>query len=173
MSSRRGFLYQTGATIAAGRAEAAASGAPNILYIHSHDTGRYLQPYGHPVPTPNFKKLASDGVLFRQAFSAAPTCSPSRACLLTGQFAHQNGMIGLAHRGFAMNDYGKHMLHTLRGAGYRSVLAGLQHIADKPEKIGYDDLLRSGRSWRRWSATVWRTTRWSSARPITAWPFRA
>src|SRR5882724_1334755 len=142
MSSRRGFLYQAGATMAAGRASAAATGPPNILYIHSHDSGRYLQPYGYPVPTPNLKKLASQGVLYRQAFSAAPTCSPSRACLLTGQFAHQNGMIGLAHRGFAMNDYGKHMLHTLRGVGYRSVLAGLQHIADKPEKIGYDDLLR-------------------------------
>lgn len=140
MASRRAFLQST--LIAASRAGAATAAPPNILYIHSHDTGRYLSPYGHAVPTPNLKKLASEGVLFRQAFSAAPTCSPSRACLLTGQYAHQNGMIGLAHRGFAMNDYRKHVLHTLRGGGYRSVLGGLQHIADKPEKIGYDELLR-------------------------------
>lgn len=51
-------------------------------------------------------------------------------------------MIGLAHRGFSMNDPGKHILYTLRTAGYRSVLAGLQHIADTPEKIGYDEPLR-------------------------------
>jgi len=57
---------------------------PNILYLHSHDTGRYIQPYGHAVPTPNMQKLAEEGVLFRKAFCAGPTCSPSRAALLTG-----------------------------------------------------------------------------------------
>src|SRR5438105_1749264 len=114
---------------------------PNIVYIHSHDSGRYLQPYGHAVPTPNLQRLASQGVLFRQAFSVAPTCSPSRASLLTGQCAHRNGMLGLAHRGFAMNDYQKHIIHTLRRAGYKSVLAGLQHIAAKPETIGFDEML--------------------------------
>jgi N-sulfoglucosamine sulfohydrolase len=40
-----------------------------------------------------------------------------------------------------MNDYQKHILYTLRAAGYKSVLAGLQHIAAKPETIGYDEVL--------------------------------
>ena len=53
---------------------------PNILYLHSHDTGRYVQPYGHQVPTPNIQRLADQGMLFREAFCAAPTCSGSRAC---------------------------------------------------------------------------------------------
>ena len=75
---------------------------PNILYIHSHDTGRYVQPYGQNVPTPNIQRLAEEGVLFRQGFCAAPTCSPSRASLLTGQCAHSSGMLGLAHRGFSI-----------------------------------------------------------------------
>ena len=57
---------------------------PNILYIHSHDTGRYVQPYGYAIPTPSIQRLAEQGILFRKAFSAAPTCSPSRASLLTG-----------------------------------------------------------------------------------------
>ena len=57
---------------------------PNVLYIHSHDTGRYVQPYGFQVPTPNIQLLADQGVLFREAFCAAPTCSGSRASLLTG-----------------------------------------------------------------------------------------
>src|SRR6185369_2946181 len=109
--SRRQFLRTAAAgsaAIGAGGARGAAMQRPNILYIHSHDSGRYLQPYGYNVPTPNIQKLASDGILFRQAFSGAPTCSPSRASLLTGQCAHQNGMLGLAHRGFALNDYSKH-----------------------------------------------------------------
>lgn len=118
---------------------------PNILYIHSHDTGRYIQPYGHAIPTPNLQALAEDGVLFRQAFCASPTCSPSRACLLTGESAHNNGMIGLAHRGFSMNDYGHHMVHTLREVGYTSALTGIQHIADRSDSpwrtIGYDAFL--------------------------------
>lgn len=71
-------------TLAAGRLNASPSVRPNILYIHSHDTGRYIQPYGFDVPTPNLQKLAGEGILFRQAFDAAPTCSPSRASLLTG-----------------------------------------------------------------------------------------
>ena len=93
---------------------------PNILYLHSHDTGRYIQPYGHQVPTPNIQRLADQGMLFREAFCAAPTCSGSRACLLTGQWAHSNGMTGLAHRGWTLNDYSTTSLHTLRDAGYWS-----------------------------------------------------
>jgi N-sulfoglucosamine sulfohydrolase len=115
---------------------------PNILYIHSHDTGRYVQPYGHAVPAPNLQQLAEQGMLFRQAFSAAPTCSPSRASLLTGQCAHSSGMLGLAHRGFALRDYSQHIVHTLRRAGYYSALAGIQHIAKDPAVIGYDRLMR-------------------------------
>jgi N-sulfoglucosamine sulfohydrolase len=111
---------------------------PNILYLHSHDTGRYVQPYGHPVPTPNIQHLADQGVLFRQAFCATPTCSTSRACLLTGQYGHNNGMLGLAHRGWSLNDYHQHIVHTLREAGYYSVLIGEQHIAKRPEVIGFD-----------------------------------
>jgi N-sulfoglucosamine sulfohydrolase len=114
---------------------------PNILYIHSHDTGRYVQPYGYQVPTPNIQLLADQGVLFRQAFCAAPTCSGSRASLLTGQYCHNNGMLGLAHRGWSLNDYGEHLVHPLRAAGYRSVLIGEQHISEDPGVIGYDEVI--------------------------------
>jgi arylsulfatase A-like enzyme len=122
------------------RASAASAGKrPNILYIHSHDTGRYLQPFGHAVPAPNLQRLAESGMLFRQAFNAAPTCSPSRAALLTGQCPHSNGMLGLAHRGFVLNDYKKHILHTLRAsAGYYSAQIGVQHITKDPAITGYD-----------------------------------
>lgn len=118
----------------------AAKSRPNFLYIHSHDTGRYIQPYGYAVATPNLQKLAEGGVLFRQAHNAAPTCSPSRASLLTGCCPHRNGMLGLAHRGFSLSDYRQHIVNTLRPAGYRSALIGLQHIARDPKAIGYDEV---------------------------------
>lgn len=116
---------------------------PNIVYIHTHDTGRMIEPYGYAVSTPNLMKLARDGIVFRQAFSGAPTCSPSRACLLTGQSAHESGMYGLAHRGFALKDYGQHLVHALRRGGYHSALCGIQHIAEDPNVIGYDEVLAS------------------------------
>lgn len=116
---------------------------PNILYLHSHDTGRYIEPYGYSVPTPNLAKLASQGILFRNAFDAAPTCSPARASLLTGHCPHNNGMLGLAHRGFALSDYKQHIAHTIRPQGYRSSLIGIQHIATDPSIIGYDEVVQS------------------------------
>ena len=117
---------------------------PNILYLHSHDTGRYIQPYGFAVPTPNLQRLAEQGMLFRQAFCSGPTCSPSRAALLTGQCAHSSGMLGLAHRGWSLSDYSQHIIHTLRPAGYRSTLIGMQHVSSRPEgpaRIGYDQIV--------------------------------
>ena len=136
--ARRAFLQSVAAGSAAGALAQNTRLRPNIIYIHSHDTGRYLQPYGHSVPAPNLQRLAEGGVLFRNAFNAAPTCSPSRASLLTGQCPHSNGMLGLAHRGFFLTDYKRHIAHTLRAAGYYSELIGLQHIARDPNVIGYD-----------------------------------
>lgn len=112
---------------------------PNILYIHSHDTGRYIQPYGHAMETPRLQQLAEDGILFRQAFSVAPTCSPSRAGLLTGQYPHSAGMFGLAHRGFSMHNYNQHLVHSLHRAGYYSALIGVQHVAHDSAIIGYNE----------------------------------
>lgn len=111
---------------------------PNILYLNSHDTGRYVQPYGHAIPTPNIQWLADQGVMFRSAFCAAPSCSGSRAALLTGQYCHTNGMMGLAHRGFMLNDYDHHIVRTLSGAGYHTGLIGEQHVSADPDVLGYD-----------------------------------
>lgn len=118
------------------------AGLPNIVYLHSHDTGRHVQPQGAPVRTPRIQGLAEDGVLFRRAFCAAPTCSASRACLLTGRYAHSNGMLGLAHRGWSLRDYQWHIVNTLRRAGYHSVLIGEQHISKRPDIIGYDEVIK-------------------------------
>lgn len=147
-TTRREFLKAATSVSAAAALRPAAALAsapgtlPNILYLHSHDSGRYLRPYGHNVPTPNLMRIADRGILFRKMHCAAPTCSASRSALLTGQTPHAAGMNGLAHRGWKLNDYKQHLLHTLRAQkGYHTVLAGLQHIAVDPKVIGFDEIL--------------------------------
>lgn len=117
----------------------------NVIYLHAHDAGTYIQPYGHAVQTPHLQSLAESGMIFRQSFCVNPTCSPSRACLLTGQSAHENGMLGLAHRGFRLDDYSRTLPNFLRENGWRTALSGVQHIAYEPyasvDEIGYDEIL--------------------------------
>lgn len=118
---------------------------PNIIYFHTHDTGRYIEPYGAPIRTPRLQAFAEESVVFRNAHSAAPTCSPSRAALLTGQWAHTAGMLGLAHRGHCLKNYDHHLVRTLHRHGYTSALVGVQHEANGPgaatETIGYHEEL--------------------------------
>lgn len=101
---------------------------PNIIFFHSHNSGRFVEPYGHAVPTPNLMRLAREGVLFRRAFSAAPSCSPSRAAFLTGQYPHCAGMFGLAHRGFALKYPDRHIARLLAGHGYTTAGCGTEHV---------------------------------------------
>ncbi len=121
-----------------------------MLYLHSHDTGRYVQPYGHAIPTPAYQRLAEEGVLFRQNFCIGPTCSPSRAALLTGQTPHSCGQLGLAHRGFELQHLERHLAWTLRNNGYVTTLVGVQHVVrNEPERIaatGYERSFTDGRN---------------------------
>ncbi len=117
----------------------------NILYIHSHDTGRYVQPYGFAVPTPNLQRLAEGGVLFRQAFCANPTCSASRASMLMGTWPHVNGMMGLVNRGCELptEHYRWHLANYLSGQGYETVISGFQHEVsrERQELLGYQTFI--------------------------------
>ena len=113
----------------------------NILYMHSHDTGRYIEPYGYNISTPNLMKLSKEGTLFRNAFSAGATCCPSRSALLTGMVPHSNGMFGHTSRGFKLNDYGRHIVQFLNRNGFETALCGIQHEAQDREIIGYHKLL--------------------------------
>jgi uncharacterized sulfatase len=64
---------------------------PNILFIITDDQSwEHLGCYGDKaVRTPNIDTLAWQGVLFKNAYCAAPSCSPSRASILTGQDAYR------------------------------------------------------------------------------------
>ena len=61
---------------------------PNILFLCADDWAwPHASCLGCPVvKTPAFDRIAKEGVLFRNAHTAAPSCSPSRAAILTGQW---------------------------------------------------------------------------------------
>lgn len=61
--------------------------SPNILWILSEDMGPELGFLGTPeVRTPNIDALAKQGMYFKQAFTTAPVCSPSRSAFNTGMY---------------------------------------------------------------------------------------
>ncbi len=134
----------------------------NVLYIHTHDSGRILSPYGYKVPTPAIEKFAGEAAVFRNAYCVGPTCSPSRAGLLTGTYPHQNGMLGLSQRGFSL-DFGKHLVPYLNCHGYHTVLCGIQHEAgwylDRnrgTETIGYqEEITRDSSGFRQEDLVDW------------------
>lgn len=100
---------------------------PNILMMISHDSGRMYSNYGYQVETPNFEELAQKSVQFDNYFCPAPQCSPSRGSILTGKYPHNNGLIGLAHLGFSINEGNITLPMALRDGGYDTTLIGLSH----------------------------------------------
>ena len=74
----------------------AAFGAkqPNIVLILLDDMGyRDVGFAGNKyISTPNIDKLAQSGAVFSQCYASAPNCAPTRACLLTGQYAPRHGV---------------------------------------------------------------------------------
>ena len=101
---------------------------PNILLAIADDwSWPHAGAYGDPtVKTPAFDRLAREGALFTRAFAAAPSCTPSRAALLTGRYPHQLEEGGVLH-GFLPEKFpvytdlleraGYHAGHTRKGWG--------------------------------------------------------
>src|SRR3954469_24511865 len=91
------FLSLTGFAAAVHGADAAR---PNILFVFADDWGRHASAYakldGRPsmndvIKTPNCDRIAREGVLFRNAFVTAPSCTPCRSSLLSGQYFFRTG----------------------------------------------------------------------------------
>jgi arylsulfatase A-like enzyme len=116
----------------------------NLVVITCHDLGRYLGCYGiETVRTPHIDALAQEGVKFTQSFAAAPQCSPARAAMTTGRHPHCTGVLGLTHGRFAwdLTEDQVTVPQYLSSHGYHTVLAGLQHEANRTARLGFDDLL--------------------------------
>lgn len=89
----RTLLLLLVASVTASAAPAAAEGrasSPNILFIIADDWGAHAGAYGTPwVRTPNFDRVARDGILFTNVYTPNAKCAPSRAAILTGRNSWQ------------------------------------------------------------------------------------
>lgn len=118
---------------------AVAADRPNILYIMSDDHAAHaISAYGSRLakiaPTPNIDRLAKEGALFTNAFCTNSICSPSRACVLTGQYNHVNGSFDLSGR----VGPGKQMLAIqMKKAGYQTAMIGKWHLKAEPRDFDY------------------------------------
>jgi arylsulfatase A-like enzyme len=116
-----------------------AARKPNVLYIMSDDHAAHgISAYGSRLakiaPTPNLDRLAKEGALFSNAFCTNSICSPSRACVLTGQYNHVNGAVDLSGRVMP----GKQMLAIEMGkAGYETAMIGKWHLKVEPKDFDY------------------------------------
>lgn len=69
------------------------SPSPNVVLMVTDDQGAQMSALGTKgVSTPFMDQLAREGTLFTNAFSVSPSCSPSRAAILTGMYPHANGL---------------------------------------------------------------------------------
>jgi uncharacterized sulfatase len=83
----------------------AAQDRPNILFLFADDLGRYASAYaeaGNPSPndliaTPAFDRVAREGAIFENAFVSVPSCTPSRAAVVTGRHFFRNGSHSQLH----------------------------------------------------------------------------
>lgn len=102
--NRRQFLKNTALGIAGlsvgGQAMAAAAEPgkrPNIFFFFADDWGRYASIYETSRPstafeTPVFDRFAREGVRFNHAHVCAPSCTPCRSSLLSGQYFYRTGL---------------------------------------------------------------------------------
>ncbi|MDG5761718.1 sulfatase [Natronococcus sp. A-GB1] len=117
---------------------------PNVLLMHCHDLGRYLGCYGVDIETPAIDSLAAEGAIFENHFVTAPQCTPSRGSLMTGRHPHVNGLMGLAHAHWELDDGERIVPHYLSDADYETHLFGLQHITQDTDKLQYDYIHSEG-----------------------------
>src|SRR5438105_6368622 len=127
MKSRRLFVLATlGVCLFSATAYAAAP-RWNILFCFADDWGRYASCYAaidkkpsinDVVKTPNVDRLAREGVLFRNAFVNAPSCTPCRSSLLSGRYFFNCGR-GAILQGAVWDSSIPSFPLLLKDAGYR------------------------------------------------------
>ena len=86
------------------------------------------------VRTPHLDRLASQGVLFRNTFANTPVCCPARANILTGKYAHRNGMVANDLR---LRESERTIAEVLAENGYRTGFVGKWHLDGGPRRPGF------------------------------------
>lgn len=138
---------------------------PNVLWIGTDEQHRQsVGAYGSVnCPTPNIDRLASQALVFDQAFCPTAVCAPARASMLTGRLPSEGSVISNNHMDFAVPflDTGRVVLPRtwvpdLIGAGYRCSHVGKWHVLpigaekDRPSLFGFEgpDWPGYGKTWK-------------------------
>lgn len=113
---------------------------PNVIMIVLDDTGfAELGCYGSAIATPNFDRIAQNGIRFNN-FHTTAWCAPTRACLLTGRNHHSVGMgffphVELEHAGYTgrIPKSAGTLARVLRDSGYNAYAVGKWHLTPRDE----------------------------------------
>jgi arylsulfatase len=128
------------------RYESEAKNKPNILFLMADQhRGDCLGCAGNPViKTPHLDSIAHDGVIFSNAYTSTPSCTPARSGILTGLSPWHHGMIGY---GRIAGKYPFELPGALRDAGYYLYGIGKMHWFPQRRLRGYNKILldESGR----------------------------
>ncbi len=124
-----------------------ADSRPNVLFIMSDDhtaqaVGAYATVLKPLNPTPTLDKLAAEGITFDNAFCVNSICTPSRACIITGQYPHVNGVFDLGGR---VKPENQTLPILFRQAGYQTAMIGKWHLKAKPNFDYYKVLPGQGK----------------------------
>ena len=139
--SRRSFLKTAGAagTVAliglSKKSGAQSTGRkPNLLFILADDHAGYVLGVdgNKQARTPNLDRLASEGTRFAANYCNSPVCTPSRQCILTGQYPHSAGVTVLST---ALADEKPTLAKQLSASGYKTAVFGKMHF-NKPGTPG-------------------------------------
>lgn len=119
--------------------EAMNQKSPNILYIMSDDhASNAIGVYGSRLaglnPTPNIDSLARRGMRFDRVFCTNSICTPSRACILTGQYSQTNGVLVL---GDSLPPERQSLPRELKNLGYETAMIGKWHLRAEPAAFDY------------------------------------